>query len=218
MSHSSPVQRRLALAVVGLVVMAPSALFAQLRTEITPFVASYYGMTHIAKGKGLFNAGVPFTVDQNNAFAIGGRVTIPVGARLALEGEFAYAMSGVSATEDTLFGPGIDGGLSQSGSIIFGSVRAVFSPRRSNLFMLAGPAIIKRGGDAWKGVNSGDITDFGGVVGFGVRANVTPRFRLNLTAEAYLYSFDAFPNQGTDPEFQADVIVGLGIPISFGGH
>ena len=218
MFNAQSVRMRLALAAVAACLALPSVARAQLRTEITPFVASYYGLTHIATGTGLFNVGVPFTIDQQNAAAFGLRITIPVGARLALEGEFSYATSGVSATEDTLFGPGLDGGLSQNGNIIFGSVRAVFTPRRSNLFLLAGPAIVKRGGDAWEGIDSGDITDFGGVVGFGVRANVTPKFRINFTAQAYLYSFDAFPGAGTDPEFQADFLVGLGIPISLGGR
>jgi hypothetical protein len=89
----------------------------------------------------------------------------------------------------------------------------VFSPRRSNLFLLAGPAIIRRGGDAWDGASGSDVTDFGGVVGFGIRANVTPRFRLNFTAETYLYSFSGGL---ADSDFQADVLVGVGVPIALG--
>jgi hypothetical protein len=89
------------------------------------------------------------------------------------------------------------------------------SPRRSNLFLLFGPGIVRRGGDAWKGVKKKDITDFGGVVGLGVRANVTPRFRLNITAESYLYSFDG---GGPDSKFQSDLLVSIGVPIGLGGQ
>jgi len=99
--------------------------------------------------------------------------------------------------------------------MIFGSIRALFSPRRSNLYFLVGPAIVKRGGDAWSGIDSGDLTDFGGVAGLGINANVTPSFRLNLTAESYLYSADP---GGTGSEFQADILVSIGVPIKLGGH
>jgi len=199
---------------LGVVALAPGAVAAQQRTEITPFVASYYHLTHLGEGDAGPLVGNSFKVDQKNAFAFGGRITVPLGARFGIQGEFAYSLSGLTFTEKNI-GPNIDGGLSQDGNIIYGSLRAVISPRRSNLFLLAGPAIVKRGGKAWKGVKSSDITDFGGVAGFGFRANVTPRFRVNFTAESYLYSFDG---GGNTSKFQSDLLVSLGIPISLGGH
>jgi hypothetical protein len=202
------------MAVLALATLAvPAGLAAQSRPEITPFVASYYGVTHLAEGDAGLFAGNPFTIDQNNAFALGARVKLPVGATFGVEAEFTYAMSGVAITEEDGVAPGIDGGISQDGNILFGSLRGVYTPRRSNLSLLAGPAIVKRGGDAWEGVDSGDITDFGGVVGLSLRANVTPRFRLNITAESYLYSFDG---GGGDSQFQADLLVSIGVPIQLG--
>lgn len=198
---------------LGLLVAAAPAVQAQARFEITPFVASYYGLSHLSSQEnGPINGG-DFNIDQNNAFAFGGRLSVPMGPRFAIEGEFTFTQSGLSILEEDAFGDGLDGGVSQDGNIIFGSIRAVISPARSNLFLLAGPAIIKRGGDAWEGVDSEDLTDFGGVVGFGIRANVTPRFRLNLTAETYLHSFQAGES---DSKFQSDVLVSVGIPISLG--
>lgn len=191
----------------------PGAVAAQQRIELTPFVASYYHLSHLGEGDAGPITGNHFTIDQKNAFAFGGRITLPVGARFAVEGEFAYSMSGVTIEEDDIGGNNINGGISQDGSIMYGSLRGVISPKRSNLFLLAGPAIIARGGDAWDGVD--ETTDFGGVVGFGFRANVTPRFRVNFTAESYLYSFST---EGSDSKFQADLLVSLGIPISLGGH
>jgi hypothetical protein len=185
---------------------------AQGRIELTPFGASYYGLTHLATGTDP-NNGNDLRIDQTNAFAVGARLSVPVGARLSVEGEFSFTMSGLRVTENDLFGPGVDGGVAQDGNIIHGSLRAVFSPRRSNLFLLAGPAIVRRGGDAWKGADGSDITDFGGVVGFGVRANVTPRFRLNFTAESYLYNFNGGASDG---DFQADLLVSVGVPIALG--
>jgi hypothetical protein len=209
-SHKSV---RLQVVALSLLALAPAALQAQSRFELTPFVASYYGLTHLAENTNGPFVGNDFTVDQNNAFALGARLSVPVGNRFGLEGEFIYTMSGLSIIEKDAAGEGLDGGISQDGNVMFGSVRAVISPARSNLFLLAGPAIITRGGDAWDGVDSSDKTDFGGVVGLGIRANVTPRFRLNLTAESYLYSFSS---NGSDSQFQADVLVSIGIPISLG--
>lgn len=213
MSAPWSIGRRL-LAIGVAAVTVPSALLAQTRTEFTPFVASYYGLTHLASGTNP-TSGNDFTFDQSNAFAFGGRITVPVGGRIAIEGEFSYTLSGVRFTENDLLGPGLDGGVAQDGSIIHGSIRGVLSPRRSNLYLLAGPAIVRRGGEAWDGLDGSDVTDFGGVVGLGVRANVTPRFRLNITAESYLYSFDG---GGNDSKFQADVLVSIGVPISIGGN
>lgn len=201
------------LIALSLLAAAPTALQAQARFEFTPFLASYYGLTPLSEQEGGPIAGNDFSIEQNNAFAFGGRVSIPLSPRFAVEGEFTYTRSGLSVIEEDAFGDGLDGGISQDGNTIFSSIRAVISPPRSNLFLLAGPALIKRGGDAWEGVDSEDLTDFGGVVGFGIRANVTPRFRLNLTAESYLYSFQA---GDSDTKFQADVLVSVGIPISLG--
>lgn len=210
MSHSSV---RSSLIALSLLALAPVALQAQARFEITPFVASYYGLTHLSSQEnGPINGG-DFNIDQNNAFAFGGRLSVPVGTRFAVEGEFAFTQSGLSILEEDAFGDGLDGGVSQDGNIMYGSIRAVISPARSNLFLIAGPAYIHRGGDAWEGVDSEDLNDFGGVVGLGIRANVTPRFRLNLTAETYLYSFQV---GNAESKFQSDVLVSIGIPIALG--
>ena len=193
--------------------LLPTAVAAQI--EITPFVASYYSTTSVWSGSsGIFGTG-KFDFKQTNSIGAGGRITVPINSTFKVEGEFTYSWSGVKYEEEDAFAPGINGGLNQDGNMIFGSIRALISPRRSNLYFLAGPAIVKRGGDAWDGTNSSDLTDFGGVVGLGINANVTPKFRLNLTAESYLYSVDP---GGTGSEFQADVLVSVGIPIKLGGN
>lgn len=214
---TSPFVRRLALA--GLMSSVASAAVAQDRFEITPFVGSYYHITHISSGSSGPFAGNEFSFDQTNAITVGGRVTVPIGGRVAIQGEFSYVPSGVRFTEQDALGAGIDGGLAADGYLLFGSIRAVVSPRRSNLYFLIGPGLVKRGGDdAWGGFDSGDLIDFGGVAGFGIRANVTPKFRLNLTAETYLYSLDPDGSGGNDSKFQADVLVTVGIPIALGSR
>lgn len=191
--------------------LLPAAAAAQV--EITPFVASYYATTSLWSGSNGIIALGDFKFKQENAFAAGGRVTVPVNQTFKIEGEFTFSWSGVQYVEK---GSGsLDAALSQDGTMLFGSIRALFSPRRSNLYFLVGPSIVKRGGDAWDGTNSSDLTDFGGVVGLGINANVTPKFRLNVTAETFLYSADPLD---TGSEFQADVLVSIGVPIKLGGN
>jgi len=92
----------------------------------------------------------------------------------------------------------------------------VLRPRRSNLSLLAGPLLVVHGGDAWNGADK--KTSVGGVVGFGLRANVTPKFAVNIRGEVNLYQFD--PDNSDDNlagffpgAFQQDVVVSIGIPI-----
>ncbi|MDH5284562.1 MAG: porin family protein [Gemmatimonadota bacterium] len=207
---SSRIVRWTATAALALL---PSTAAAQI--EITPFVASFFPATSLATGSNGFLTFNDFEFNQMNSFAFGGRITYPINTGFKLEGEFTYATSGVEYIEDNAFGSGIDGGLNQDGNMMFASIRALFSPRRSNLYFLAGPAFISRGGDAWDGASSDDLKDWGGVAGIGINANVTPKFRINLTAEAYLYSADPV---GTGSEFQADILVSVGVPIKLGGN
>ena len=192
--------------------LLPTAAAAQI--EITPFVASYYAATSLWSGSNGFLSGGDFTFEQKNAFGAGARVGVPVSPGFKIEGEFIYTWSGAEYVEDGAFGGSIGGGLNQDGNLIFGSVRALWSPRRSNLYFLGGPAIVSRGGDAWEGA-PGDLTTFGGVAGIGINANVTPTFRINFTAESYLHSADPLD---TGSEFQADIIISFGVPIKLGGN
>jgi hypothetical protein len=177
-------------------------------------VASYYAATSLWSGSNGFLSGGDFEFKQKNSFGAGARVGVPVSSGFKIEGEFIYTWSGAEYVEDGAFGGDIGGGLNQDGNLIFGSVRALFSPRRSNLYFLAGPAIVSRGGDAWEGA-PGDLTSFGGVAGIGINANVTPTFRINFTAETYLHSPDPLD---TGSEFQADVLITFGVPIKLGGN
>ena len=205
---SSRIVRWTATAALALL---PTAAAAQI--EVTPFLASYYAVTSLWSGSNGILSGGDFKFKQKNAFGAGARVTVPISSSLKIDGEFIYTWSGAEYVEDGAFGGSIGGGLNQDGTLIFGSVRALFSPRRSNMYFLGGPAIVSRGGDAWDGA-PGDLTSFGGVAGLGINANVTPKFRINFTAESYLYSADPL---NTGSEFQADVIFTFGVPIKLGG-
>ena len=122
-----------------------------------------------------------------------------------------------SGTQFTSSDPNVSGGVSLPGTIITANGRVVFRPARTNLYLLAGGGIVRRGGDTWDFPNITKKTAFGGVVGFGARANVTPKFALNVTAEANIYKSDP-DGDGTDytSKAQSDIYVSIGVPIGFG--
>ena len=103
------------------------------------------------------------------------------------EGEFAYALSdGQLAARPRDF-PEAGLGATSDAHVILASARAVVRPRRQNFYGLAGIGLVTRGGTFWE--NADQSARVAGVVGFGVRAAVSPQLSLNFTAEAYLYSF-----------------------------
>jgi len=223
MTRSSREVVRTAVLAMVFVTLLPAMANTQTRFEITPLVAGYYPATHLSSGNNGFlapllfgNPGDEYTFDQDNAIGIGGRVTLGLSPQFAVEGEFIYSFSDFTYTEQNLYGSGADGGFSQDGDIFHASLRGVFTPRRSNFFVLGGPAIIKRSGDFWDSFDNDKITDFGGVVGVGARANITPSFRMVVTVESYLFSFN--PGGNADSEFQSDFLVSIGVPIKLGGN
>jgi hypothetical protein len=148
---------------------------------------------------------------------------MPVGATFSVEGAGSYASSKVRFTGTDAAAPGVDLATNLKGSVITGSLRGVYRPRRSNLSILGGLAVIHHGGEAWDFDTNEKLTNIGGVVGFGLRAQVTPKFALNITAEAFLYSFDPDESDDTqngffDSKMQSDLVVSIGIPIQLSGR
>jgi hypothetical protein len=226
--NAQSVRSRLALAAVAACLVLPSAAAAQNKFSVTPWVGSYYAISKFFdEGIG---AGSKIVVDQSNTVMFGIRAAVPLGATLAAEASFGYAKSAVNFRftnflTDTLTGRQFDLATDDKGNVIVGSIRAVLRPRRSNLSLLAGAIIVNHSGKAWNDkdqITGKDLTPkrttFGGVVGLGLRANVTPRFPIDIRAEMNLYSFD--PDQSDDTangffpgKFQQDLVVSIGVPL-----
>jgi len=205
---------RAALTVLGLAaasgVTAPA--HAQYVAELTPFFTSYYPLANVAD----FG-----DVSERQSAAPGGgaRLTFWVSPTIGIEAAGSYVASGTKLTSTNT---DVNVGVSLSGTIMTATGRVVFRPARTNLYLLVGGGMVKRGGDTWNpdltGVLTESLTNFGGVVGFGARANVTPKFALNVTVESMLYSSDPDGSDGTtyESKFQSDIYVSIGIPIGFG--
>lgn len=219
MSHTVSRVRRTCAAVALTALAASPPLGAQGKVELIPFVASYYPLASLTTFTELVDDGsgnsvpIDFRFKQDNAPAFGGRLRVWLSNTVGLEGSGTYITSGVrleaqSRQQDIQVGQSVDGG------IFTGSARLLLRPTRTNFYALVGPALVIRGGDAWEFADSGDLIDFGGVVGFGVIAAVTPSLQLSFNAEATLYQSDP---DGTfelfESAFQPDVLVSIGLPI-----
>lgn len=208
---------------------APTVLAAQNRLEVTPWIGSYYAISpfyddeidlSVIGGSGTTN----IKVSQDNTVMFGLRAAVPVSGTIAAEASFGFARSNVSfvikdAITDSAGTPIFDAASYGKSNVMIGSLRAVIKPRRSNLSIILGAIVVNHGGDFWDDdALDGKFTSFGGVVGLGLRANVTPRFALNIRAEANLYSFD--PDKDDDAslgfypgKFQQDMVFSIGIPL-----
>jgi hypothetical protein len=200
-----------AAALLGAVL--PCTALAQ-GVEFTPFFASYYALTPVnddVDGSGTISE------RQTPAPAVGARLTIWAGGSLGFEAAGSFAMSGTRFVSETRGATGAS--FSLPGTLITASGRVLYRPARTNLHLLVGGGMITRGGDTWDFANITSKTTFGGVVGFGARAAVTPSFALNVSVESFLYSLNPDGAAAAyDPAFQADIYVAIGVPISFGGR
>lgn len=218
------------VAIAGLVlagaVVTPSVARAQAKFEFTPFLGSYYALTKMCSDCNNNGDGSNLTSHQVNAAAIGGRLTYWLSRTMGIEGSFTYTPSRVEERADSA-GFGI--AFSGKGRVMLASGRVLFQPERTNLHFIVGAGIVSRGDTVWTAIktNSPDgkgakLTSVAGILGVGVRASVTPKFALNVSAEAAIYSFDPrfgeqtspAPNSANGGKLQADLLVSVGVPIT----
>lgn len=198
--------------------LTPRAARAQAKAELTPFVGSFYALAKLCSDCNANSDGTNFQGRMLNSAAFGGRLSYWISRTIGIEAAVAYTPSRVEEREDSA---GFATAFSAKGSILLANGRLLLRPARTNLHFILGGGIVKRSGDIWKFVkdnNGAKLTSFGAVVGAGVRASVTPKFTLNVSAEGNFYSFDPFFGVGVDAsngkKLQADLLVSIGVPIT----
>jgi opacity protein-like surface antigen len=180
---------------------------AQYVAELTPFFTSFYALGKLAESSG---------VSERQAAAPGGgvRLTFWLSPVIGLEAAGAFVTSGTKFTSSD---QSASGSVGLPGNIITANGRFVFRPARTNLYLLVGGGIVQLGGETWDFPFITKKTNIGAVLGFGARANVTPKFALNVTVEGNFYSTDPDGDAtGYDSQLQSNVYVSIGIPIGFG--
>jgi hypothetical protein len=213
------VGRRLTFAAIlaGAAGAIPSPARAQGKIELTPFLGSFYALGKMCSDCG--NDGANIRLRLLNSAAFGGRLTYRLTNTLAIEGLGAYTPSRIElSAQDT---SGFALGASAKGNVILASARLLYRPARTNLSFIVGGGMVHRGGDAWKAAKDSagtKTTSPAAVLGVGVRASVTPKFALLISAEASLYSFD--PNFGPPADrsngskLQSDLLFTIGVPLT----
>ena len=211
----------------GAAAAVPSAAHAQGKIELTPFIGSYYALSKMCTDCNNNGDGSNLKAQQLSAFALGGRLSYWISNTIGIEGAFTYTPSHAQERADITSNFGL--AISGKGRIMQASGRLLYRPQRTNLHFIVGAGIVSRGDTVWQAFkdNSPDgvgakKTSVAGILGVGVRASVTPKFALNLTAEANLYSFDPrlaavtspAPNSANGGKLQADLLVSVGIPIT----
>lgn len=211
-------------------VAVPSVLHAQGKIELTPFVGSYYALAKMCSDCENNGSTIKVTAHQLSAAALGARLSYWISNTMGIEGAFAYTPSQAEERfQVSDFGLGVSG----KGRIIQASGRVLFRPQRTNLHFTVGAGIVSRGDTVWQAFQfrsdspdsvGAKLTSVAGILGVGVRASVTPKFALNLSAELSLYSFDPHlgATGGATPatssanggKMQADLLVSVGVPIT----
>lgn len=201
----------------AVLIAAPEAARAQGNVELTPFLGSFYALSKMCTDCN--NDASSVRARQLNSAALGGRLTYMISNTLGIEASGSYTPSRIElSAEDTA---GFALGASARGKVIMASARLLYRPARTNLRFIIGGGIVHRGGNAWKTQHDSagtKLTSPAAVLGVGVRAAVTPKFALLVSAEANLYSMDPMfgptGDESNGKKLQSDVLVSIGIPIS----
>jgi len=209
------------VAIAGLVlassVATPGAARAQAKFELTPFVGSFYPLAKMCSDCNKDGSNVRGQL--LSSAVLGGRFTYWFSPTMGLEANGAYTPSRiqVSAADTT----GFVLGASAKGSVLLMNGRLLYRPARTNLHFIIGAGIVHRGGNVWKTAHDSagtKVTSPAGILGIGVRAAVTPKFALNVSAEGNFYSFDPMlgpsGNRSNGGKLQADFVVAVGVPIT----
>jgi opacity protein-like surface antigen len=217
-------------AAVAVALGMPASAAAQAKFELVPYFGSFYALTNfLDEDVALVGGGTVHVVQKHSsAPSIGGKLRYWLSPMWGLEGAVNYAWTGIQTSfpdEPSAVGQG-----KLDGTMLTATGRIVYRPRRSNVYLLAGGGYMKVSGDAWNddvnddGIKDFDVTtsNFTGVVGVGVRAQVAPKFAIDVGVESNLYSVDRIdPAAGNtspdiyDKEFLANIIVTVGVPIGF---
>lgn len=186
------------LGVLGLaLVTRPVA--AQGSLTLTPYAGAF------VPTKNEFSS-VGNDIKRNNSFIAGARLTFWGNSPLGLEFTGGYAPAKVEVAGATI-------NEDRNTNVFVGSAKLMLgiSPASSSLglYVGGGPAVIRRGEDVTQ--ESESQTDFGGVLGAGIRLPLGQAIGVRFDVEDYLYNGDF----SGDDDFQNDLVLSAGLSFRF---
>jgi hypothetical protein len=184
---------------LGALSLAARPAVAQGSVSLTPWAGIY------VPTKNEFSS-VDNDIKRNNAFMAGARLTFWGNSPLGLELTGGYSPAKVEIAGGTI-------NEDKNTNVFVGSAKLMLgiSPASSSfgLYVGAGPALIRRGEDVT--AESESATDWGGVIGAGLRLPLGSSVGLRIDAEDYLYNGDFI---GED-DFQNDLVLSAGLSFRF---
>jgi hypothetical protein len=194
--------RRLSAGLAGAIVLSALSLAArpvaaQGSISLTPWAGVY------VPTKNEFSS-VDTDIKRNNAFMGGARLTFWGNSPLGLELTGGYSPANVEIAGGTI-------NEDKNTNVFVGSAKLMLgiSPASSSfgLYVGGGPALIRRGEDVTE--ESESATDWGGVVGAGLRLPLGSSVGLRIDVEDYLYDGDF----SGDDDFQNDLVISAGLSL-----
>ncbi len=194
---------RITFAVLCLAGVGPAQAFAQSSTTF-----GVYGGIYSPLGQDPSLSGVGGSIDRNNSFAGGARLTFWGPGIFGVE-----AVGGFTPAKVEIAGAPINETRNQDILTAGLKLMAGLSPSVSPLgiHVGVGPAFIRRGGDAFSESNS--KSRFGVVAGAGIRLPVSSRVHIRVDAEDYIYGGSI----GNTDKTWNDLILSTGLGFQLGG-
>jgi hypothetical protein len=194
---------RITFAVLCLAGVGPAQAFAQSTTSI-----GVYGGIYSPLGRDPSLSGVGGSIDRNNSFAGGARLTFWGPGIFGVE-----AVGGFTPARVEVAGAPINERRNQDILTAGLKLMAGLSPSMSPLgiHVGVGPAFIRRGNDAFS--ESDSRSRFGVVAGAGVRLPLSSRVHIRVDAEDYIYGGSI----GNTDRTWNDLILSTGLSLQLGG-
>jgi hypothetical protein len=201
-----------------LVFAAP--LRAQSSIELAPFVGYYRPMGSFAPAS-VYSTSLPSKPSDLSGVAWGVEARMWSTHQLGVQLQAAVANSTIAESNT----PGGPMGPYQA-QVVIVTAQALFdvSPSAENfrMWLSAGPALIRHGGEAYSNANVGAPVTFGGALGAGLRIPMTSHLSLAAGVETILYHLDIkLPQQLSlnpgrmESGSQADLLLHLGLVWSW---
>lgn len=205
---------------------------ARGKMVLTPYAGVFVPSTDVAQfDLGAGSSSISAALKQKTGFALGATGNYWLNDRFAIELGGAYVMSdakGTVALDDPT--GGFFGSEAQSAHLWLGTAKLMMNlmPATSDfrLRLGVGPAIINRGGPAYKSdeeTKVSGLTDFGGAVSLCTRIPIAGAIAVRLRGETYLYQSQLKIVDRSDPgssfnfdrRFQSDFVFSAGLQFGF---
>ena len=187
---------------------------AQTSLDVGPLAGYYRPLGHFAPAS-VYSTSLPSSPGDLSGGAWGGTAHLVFGRRLGVAAQAAVAKSTIPSVV-TPEGPSHPTGA----QVLVASAQAQYDvspdPRRYRIWLGAGPAVVRHGGDAYHAY--GSPTSAAGALGVGLTAPIGAHLRLAAGATTRLYSLtvkmppELRGNPGSlEHGFQTDALLHLGV-------